>query len=126
MHILREYVERIGGLQGFASEVASNPVSQGVALDINPIWLYAYRLHCAGLTPSHFHGPWPDFGMAWYLIEMLMAGQTFDGDEIDFNWVDKSGWVPTKSLPLVLERSSFSAVKMQPKCYPSANVPLII
>lgn len=93
MHILREYVERIEGLQGFASEVASNPISQGVALDINPIWLYAYRLHNSGLSPSHFHGPWPDYGVAWYLIEMLMAGQTFDGDEIDFNWVDKSGWV---------------------------------
>jgi hypothetical protein len=93
MHILREYVDRIEGLSGFASEVASNPLSQGVALDINPIWLYAYRLHCAGLIPRFLDGLWPEFGMASHLVEMLMARQAFDEDAIDFDWVDKTGWV---------------------------------
>ena len=93
MHILREYVDRIEGLSGFASEVASNALTQGVALDINPIWLYAYRLHCAGLIPRFLHGPWPEFGMASHLVEMLMERQAFDEDAIDFDWMDKTGWV---------------------------------
>ena len=114
MHILREYVDRIEGLRGFASEVASSPISQGVALDINPIWLYAYRLHNAGLAPLHFHGPWPDFGMAWYVIEMLMAGQSFDGDEIDFNWVDKMGWVQEYTERLRGNRNNSISESMYP------------
>jgi len=93
MHVLRQYVDSIEGLGGFAAEAAGNTVTQGVVLDINPIWLLGYRLYRAGLNPYAFdmHMPWPS--MPWLMAADLLHLETIEGDAFDFKWVDKSGWV---------------------------------
>jgi hypothetical protein len=93
MHLLRQYVDNVEGLRGFAAEAAGNAVTQGVVLDINPVWLLAYRLYCAGLGPYAF-----DMHMPWHFAPGLVAHdllhlQSIEGDAIDLKWVDKSGWV---------------------------------
>jgi hypothetical protein len=93
MHVLRPYVNRIEGLTTFVETAASNAVTQGVVLDINPIWLAAYRMARAGLRPDAFDmmmhwSPWPSF-----LAEDLFLSGTVEGDAIDFNWTDKAGRV---------------------------------
>ena len=91
MHLLRNYVNRIEGLPGFVEEAAANVVTQGIVLDINPIWLAAYRVARSGLRPDAFDmhwSPWPSF-----LLEELFLSETIEGDTIDFNWTDKTGHV---------------------------------
>jgi hypothetical protein len=91
MHLLRPYVNRIEGLTGFVEAAAGNPVTQGVVLDINPIWLAAYRMARTGLRPDAFDmhwSPWPVL-----LMEELFLSETVEGDAIDFNWTDKAGRV---------------------------------
>src|SRR6266550_1497572 len=83
MHVLRQYVERIEGLTRLVTEAAGNTVTQGVLLDVNPIWLLAYHFGRAGLRPFFFDFHW----------ERLLSLETIEGDAIDFRWVDKTGWV---------------------------------
>src|SRR5436305_11729926 len=97
MHVLRQYVDGIEGLRGLVAEAAANTVTQGVLLDINPVWLLAYRLSRTGLRPFFrpFH---PEFvwEYAWIapaLLERIVSLETIEGDVIDFKWRDKSGWV---------------------------------
>ena len=105
MHILRRYVEQIEGLTGFVFEAASTAITQGVALDINPIWLYAYRIYQAGLGPSwFFRGPWPELESVWRFVDSLIATQAYDNEAIDFTWIDKSGWVQELTYRLSGER----------------------
>jgi len=107
MHILRQYVEQIEGLTGFVFEASSTSMTQGIALDINPIWLYAYRLYQAGLRPSwFFHGPWPELESGWRFVDSLMANQTYDNEAIDFTWIDKSGFVQELTYRLSGERDN--------------------
>jgi hypothetical protein len=91
MHLLRPYVNRIEGLTGFIEAAAGNAVTQGVVLDINPIWLAAYRMSRTGLRSDaidlHF-SPWPVL-----LMEDLFLSETIEGDVIDFTWPDKNGRV---------------------------------
>ena len=91
MHVLRPYVNSIEGLSGFIAEVAGNAVTQGVVLDVNPIWLAAYRMARAGLRPDAFDMHW----MLWpaLLLEDLLLTDTVEGDAIDFTWADKAGRV---------------------------------
>lgn len=117
MHQLRQYVNRIEGLAGFATEAAANPVTQGVVLDVNPIWLAAYRVARAGLRADAFDmlhwSLWPVF-----LWEQLALSETVEGDTIDFGWTDKAGRVenlirnlmedyhkpiPTSAFPFVVK-----------------------
>jgi hypothetical protein len=93
MHLLRQYVDSVEGLRGFAAEAAGNAVTQGVVLDINPIWLLAYRLHCAGLNQYAFdmHVPWPF--VPGLITSDLFRLEAIEGDAIDLKWEDKSGWV---------------------------------
>lgn len=114
MHLLRRYVDSIEGLSGFAAEAAGNAVTQGVVLDINPIWLLAYRLYCAGINPYAFdvHVPWLSVSS---LITDDLLPPTIEGDAIDLRWVDKSGWVkhvtaylqdksiPDSALPFIVK-----------------------
>jgi hypothetical protein len=94
MHVLRPYVERIEGLTGLVTEAAGNTVTQGVVLDVNPIWLLAYRFGRAGLRPFFFDFRWEFHGLApLLLLEQLVSLETIEGDAIDFGWVDKTGWV---------------------------------
>lgn len=91
MHVLRQYVSSIDGLTGFVEAAARNTVTQGVVVDINPIWLVAYRLARAGLRTSAFdmhRSLWP-----YLLIDDMFRIESFAGDFIDFKWIDKSGWV---------------------------------
>jgi len=105
MHILRRYVEQIEGLTGFVFEAASTAITQGVALDINPIWLYAYGIYQAGLGPSwFFRGPWPELESVWRFVDSLIATQAYDNEAIDFTWIDKSGWVQELTYRLSGER----------------------
>lgn len=91
MHVLRPYVNSIEGLAGFVEEVAGNVVTQGVVLDVNPIWLAAYRMARAGLRPEAFDMHW----MLWpaLLVEDLLLSETIERDTTDFKWSDKSGRV---------------------------------
>lgn len=91
MHVLRPHVNSIEGLTGFIAEVAGNAVTQGVVLDVNPIWLAAYRMARAGLRPDAFDMHW----MLWpaLLLEDLLLTETIEGDAIDFTWTDKAGRV---------------------------------
>ena len=91
MHVLRQYVSAIDGLTGFVAEAASNPVTQGVVLDINPIWLAAYRLARAGLRTSAFDMHWSFW--PYLLIDDVFRIESLAGDFIDFKWIDKTGWV---------------------------------
>jgi hypothetical protein len=88
MHILRQYVNRIEGLNSLIEQVAKNPVTQGVLLDINPIWLWAYRLSRAGLRPEHIYD--------WFLDRIWappISLESIEGDAIDFDWNDALGVV---------------------------------
>jgi hypothetical protein len=89
MHVLRRQFDRIEGLAAFVAAAAENTVTQGVVLDINPIWLAAYRLARAGLRSGAFDLHW----MSWplLLIEELARFESIAGDVIDFDWVDPSG-----------------------------------
>lgn len=91
MHVLRSYVSSIEGLTGFLETVAGNAVTQGVVLDVNPIWLAAYRMARAGLRPDAFDMHWSLWPVL--LTEDLFSSQTIEGDDIDFGWVDKVGRV---------------------------------
>jgi hypothetical protein len=91
VHVLRQYTNVIEGLTDFAARAASNPVTQGVVLDINPIWLAAYRLARAGLRTSAFDLHWSFW--PYLLIDDVFRMESFAGDAIDFKWVDKTGWV---------------------------------
>jgi hypothetical protein len=91
MHVLRHYIERIEGLGDFVSRMSDYRITQGVVLDVNPYWLIAYRLSRAGLQPEairHWLNYWPPTPM-----ESLVPYETIEGDEIDFSWTDRSGWV---------------------------------
>lgn len=90
MHMLRQFADGIEGLKGFVAEVASNPVTQGVVLDINPAWLVAFRLDRAGLQPFSYDMRW---SIPSPLGEDLLHLESFEGDTIDFKWEDKTRWV---------------------------------
>jgi hypothetical protein len=89
MHLLRQYVDSIEGLTGFVAEAAPNTLTQGVVLDINPLWLWAYRLDRAGLNPNAFD---MRRSVPFVFSEELLHLETFEGDAIDFKWVEKNGW----------------------------------
>jgi hypothetical protein len=91
MHILRRYTNRIEGIYDFAKEVSFNKISQGVVIDINPVWLHAYLLDRAGLNPDALHMPWSF--MEEIALHNLYSQNPIEGDAIDFGWIDKSGWV---------------------------------
>lgn len=91
MHILRQYLTAIDGLTGFVEAAARNTATQGVVLDINPIWLAAYRLARAGLRTSAFDMHWSFW--PYLLIDDVFRIESFAGDFIDFKWIDKTGWV---------------------------------
>src|SRR5436309_14596966 len=90
MHVLRPYVKRIEGLTTFISAAAENPVTQGVMLDINPIWLAAYRMARAGLRPDAFDFRW---WASWPAPDELIRSESIEGDFIDFDWTDSTGQV---------------------------------
>lgn len=90
MHVLRQFVAGIEGLKGFVEQVAKNPVTQGVVLDINPVWLIAYHLNRAGLQPFPYDMRW---SIPSLLGEGLLRIESFEGDSIDFGWVDDTRWV---------------------------------
>lgn len=87
MHVLRPFVEETSGLISFVSSVMSNPVAQGVVLDVNPFWFEAYRLARVGLSPNALEGPWP-----YRSLRDSLLVDTSD-DLIDFGWSDDTGWV---------------------------------
>src|SRR5436309_5475165 len=89
MHLLRPYVNRIEGLTAFLEAAAGNAVTQGVVLDVNPIWLAAYRMARTGLRPDAFDMHWSLWPVL--LMEELFLSETIEGDAIDFNWTDKAG-----------------------------------
>ncbi|WP_263366762.1 hypothetical protein [Edaphobacter bradus] len=116
MHQLRQYVDRIEGLAAFATEAAANPATQGVVLDVNPIWLAAYRLARTGLRADAFVLHWSLWPV--FLREELARSQGVEGDTIDFGWTDKAGRVenfirnlmedyhkpiPTSSFPFMVK-----------------------
>jgi hypothetical protein len=98
MHVLRQYINTIEGLTAFVEAAARNTVTQGVVLDISPIWLAAYRMARAGLSPSAFDMHWSFW--SYLFIDDVFRIDSFAGDAIDFKWVDKTGWVEnvTRSL----------------------------
>lgn len=91
MHALRPFINTIEGLTGFVELVASNAAAQGIVLDINPIWLAAYRVARAGLRAEVFDIFWPHW--PGWIIEELLPSETVEGDAIDFSWTDKAGRV---------------------------------
>lgn len=88
MHVLRQHVRRIDGLNNLIEQVAKNPVTQGVLLDINPIWLWAYRLSRAGLRPEHIYD-----SLYYGVWEPFISLESIEGDAIDFDWNDERGIV---------------------------------
>jgi hypothetical protein len=82
VHILRSFVGDIDGLEAFVGAVAENAASQGVVLDINPIWLHAYQRSKAGLSPEYFY---PEGG--WMLTPWV------GGDYIDLSWNAGAPWI---------------------------------
>ena len=91
MHVLRQSVDSIEGLMPFVNAAAENPVTQGVILDVNPIWWAAYCLARAGLR-SDAVDIFPHFGPSPYIADMIPL-EAVEGDEIDFTWVDTPGRV---------------------------------
>lgn len=89
MHVLRQYVDRVEGLMAFVEAAASNPVAQGIVLDVNPIWLAADRMARTGLRPDAFDMHWSLWPVL--LMESLFPSETVEGDAIDFGWTDKAG-----------------------------------
>jgi hypothetical protein len=82
MHLLRQWAEGIEGLGRFIDTAMGNPVCQGVVLDLNPIWLAAWRAFAAGLDP---------LGPAGWVNHPLQGplGLRPDGDPyIDLQWSD--------------------------------------
>lgn len=66
MHFLQREIERNEELAAAVSSVseqaASNGVKQGLILDLNPMWLAAFRMQDSGLDPSLIpYWAWPDF-----------------------------------------------------------------
>ncbi len=70
MHILRSVIQEIGGFAEFVEQVCQDPLTQGVVIDVNPIWAYAYQLEQAGLNPDAF--------LKRGLDERAFARQPFD------------------------------------------------
>ena len=80
MHVLREWGDRIEGLTEFIARAMESPACQGVVLDLNPIWLAAWRTFAAGLDPT--------IGLS-FVGHPLQAALNFwlDGDPyIDLKW----------------------------------------
>jgi hypothetical protein len=98
MHILRPWIERLDGLLPFANAAAENPVTQGVFLDLNPIWWAAYCLARAGLNPDRFDVPL-HFGSGPHVADIVSL-EAAEGDEIDFTWIDRYGRVESLSRHL--------------------------
>jgi len=67
MHFLQKELEvnkeLFAAVNSVGEEAASNKVKQGLILDLNPLWLAAFRLWDSGLDPFFFRrGPWFEFG----------------------------------------------------------------
>lgn len=115
MHVLRNFIETLEGLTELAAAAARNPVAQGVVMDINPIWLNAYRMERAGLHSRAFDLRW--YGWPGILLDELCNPEPVEGDAIDFKWTDKSGMVENITHHL-LQRSQ--------KHLSSASLPFIV
>jgi hypothetical protein len=113
MHVLRPYVKRIEGLTTFISAAAENPVTQGVMLDVNPIWLAAYRMARAGLRPDAFDFRW----WLWPALDELVGSDSIEGDLIDFDWTDSTGQVENLTRHLMADFE---------KPLPSYGLPFIV
>jgi hypothetical protein len=104
MHVLRNYVDRIEGLAGFVEDAARNAVTQGVELDINPIWLNVYHMERTGLLPDWFN-LFFNKGLSIFETGIGTVFGTVEGDAIDFSWRPKrSSFVDFMSI---LSGSSF-------------------
>lgn len=94
MHVLRRYVDQVEGLSAFAAEAAANPVTQGVVLDINPVWRWFHALHRAGLRPELGMPSWESFlRLQSSLAAQFAILEPMQADEPDFKWVDPTGYV---------------------------------
>ena len=64
--------------------------TQGVVLDINPLWFGAYRATVAALRADMlFHYPW-----TWMFLEdVLHLFEAIDGEAFDLKWIDPKGGV---------------------------------
>ena len=91
MHVLRQYINTIDGLNGFVEAASRNTVTQGIVLDINPIWLAGYRMMRAGLRASALDTPWTFWPNPF--IDDVIRAESFAGDYIDFRWIDKTDLV---------------------------------
>lgn len=87
MHNLRFVAERVEGLNQFIDVASEYKLLQGVILDINPIWLTAYRLRQAGLDPNFLNRlPFgPDCFPNAILETLLAPGPNLD-QYVDFDW----------------------------------------
>jgi hypothetical protein len=85
MHFLRTKTEEITGLQDFIGSVSGNPLTQGIVVDLNPLWFYAYRVSQAGLEPKKFVGE-PVLLYHTAAIELIQGSDSF----IEFDWNDPS------------------------------------
>src|SRR2546427_11561446 len=82
MHFLRTV--EIPGLGDFIDRVCEIPITQGVIVDINPIWLAAYRMAQAGLDPS---------AIETYILYGWPSGlDVWTGTNHDREWVFDLGW----------------------------------
>jgi hypothetical protein len=82
MHLLRDKAREIDGLESFIDSVSISPSTQGVVVDLNPLWFYAYRISQAGLNPNNF-----DIAPS---LQLESASQLIQGRDsfIDLNWKD--------------------------------------
>lgn len=115
MHVLRNYVDTLEGLTEFAAAAARNPVAQGIVLDVNPIWLSAYRMQRAGLRSHAFDLRW--YGWWSILLDEFHNLEAVEGDAIDFTWTDKSGMVESITRHLLQSSQEYPS---------SASIPFII
>ncbi|SRR6266550_4486112 len=91
MHFLRAVANEMEGLTRFVEQVCENSVTQGVIVDLNPIWLAGFRLSQAGLDPNlmfdffdrgfGFHG----FAFHNLLLDLVTEEQPLDAS-LDIHW----------------------------------------
>jgi hypothetical protein len=115
MHVLLEEVAELEGIEKLLDQVSSIPITQGVVMDINPIWLFLYRLNRAGLA---YRFPIARNEYNW-LTEQLVNMESLEGDEIDFSWLDSDDVVKYFS-------SEFFSLQGGIESLPERHLPFII
>lgn len=92
MHFLRRVARQLDGLDRFIQQVCENQITQGVVVDLNPIWLTAYRMEQAGLDPHFMDKMGPFYlGFGFPPVDDILISDQGGEVPLDFSWKPPDG-----------------------------------